>query len=106
MTKLGPTDVLIDALATFRISRLVTEDELLAPVRELVWKYFDPEDTKIGYFVTCPHCVSVWAGGLMAVATTAVDPAARSVFGGTVGVLRYTLALSGAVSLVREVLDR
>lgn len=104
--RLGLTDLILDVLATQRLTRLVTEDQITEPVRELVWKRFDPEETKIGYFVTCPHCVSVWAGGLIALLTAGGGPPSRGVFGGTVAVFRYTLALSGATSLVREVLDR
>lgn len=97
-----------DALAVYRLTRLVTEDELLADLREWIWKHHPPEDTKLGYFVTCPFCVSIWAGGavaLMSVASTG-DNRLDRMFSGTVGVLKYTLALSGAVSLSREALDR
>jgi hypothetical protein len=97
-------DLLIDALATERITRLVVEDELTAPAREYIWRNHPPEDTRLGYFVTCPFCVSIWAGGAVAVLSAALS---RGVFSGMVlSVLRYTLALSGAVSLAREALDR
>jgi len=96
-------DVVLDVLATQRITRLVVDDELTSPIREYIWKNHSPEETKLGYFVTCPFCVSIWAGG--AVALMSATPSG-SVFSGTFSVLRYTLALSGAVSLVREALDR
>ena len=63
-----PLDLGVDTLATYRLARLLTEDELFEPVREWVWKKHSPEDTKIGYFVTCPWCVSIWAGAGVALA--------------------------------------
>jgi hypothetical protein len=64
----------VDTLAVYRLTRLLTEDELMEPVREWVWKNHSPEDTKIGYFVTCPWCVSIWVGGAV-VAARVVAPA-------------------------------
>jgi Protein of unknown function (DUF1360) len=99
----SPVDALLDVLATYRVTRLVVDDELTAPVREYIWKNHPPEETRLGYFVTCPFCVSIWAGG--AVALMSATPSG-GVFSGTFSVLKYTLALSGAVSLAREALDR
>jgi hypothetical protein len=99
----NPTDALLDGLATYRVTRLVVDDELTSPIREYIWKNHSPEETKIGYFVTCPFCVSIWAGGLVALMSATPS---RGVFSGSVAVLKYTLALSGAVSLAREALDR
>jgi len=55
------------SLATYRVTKLVIEDEITSSLREKVFEKFDPRDTKIGYFFTCPWCVSIWAGaGLVA----------------------------------------
>jgi len=104
----SPTSFVIDGLAVYRLTRLVTEDELLAELREWIWKKHPPEDTKLGYFVTCPFCVSIWAGAAVALmsAASAGDNRPGRVFSGSLRVLKYTLALSGAVSLSREALDR
>jgi len=96
-------NLITDILATHRVTRLVVDDELTKPIREYIWHNHPPDETKLGYFVTCPFCVSIWAGG--AVALMSATPS-TSVFSGTVRVLKYTLALSGAVSLAREALDR
>jgi hypothetical protein len=100
-------DVALDLLATQRITRLVAEDKITEPIREWVWETHPPSETKLGYFLTCPHCISIWAAGAVSVmsAVTRENPGSRraGVFRGTVGVLRYTLALSGAVSLGHEV---
>lgn len=72
----------VDALATFRITRLVVEDEITSPIREAVWKRYDVSDTKLGYFLTCPWCVSIWVGaGVVAahhVAPSVWKPVART----------------------------
>jgi len=65
-----PLDLVLDTLATYRLTRLLTEDELTEPIRTWVWKNHSPEDTKLGYFVTCPWCVSIWAGGAVVAART------------------------------------
>lgn len=58
-------------LATKRITRLVVDDVILNDVRDLWFKKFPPETTKLGYLVSCPKCVSVWAGFTVAGLTSA-----------------------------------
>lgn len=54
-------------LATYRVTKLILEDEIASPVRNAIFKKFNPRDTKVGYLFTCPWCISVWAGaGLIA----------------------------------------
>lgn len=48
---------LVDALAAWRITRLVTEDEVTRPLRDPVVA----RGGRAGYLVQCPHCVGVWA---------------------------------------------
>lgn len=50
----------ITALATYRVTKLLIEDEITEPVRSRIQEKFPPESTKIGYLTTCPWCVSVW----------------------------------------------
>jgi len=60
-------DLLEDALATHRLTKLVLDDELTRPVREAVWRRFPPESTRLGYVLTCPWCSSIWvAAGVVA----------------------------------------
>lgn len=55
------------SLATYRATVLVIEDEITSPVRDKVFEKFPPQSTKLGYLLTCPWCVSIWAGaGLLA----------------------------------------
>lgn len=55
----------IDIAATYRLTKLVIDDEILADIREKIWEKYPPETTKIGYLTTCPWCVSIWMGGVV-----------------------------------------
>lgn len=85
MSALG---VLVDVAATWRITRLITEDEIARPLREAT-----TPGGRVEYLLSCPYCVSVWAGA--AVASGAV-PAK----------VRMALALSAGAIVVHEVLSR
>lgn len=50
----------IRTAAAWRITKLVTEDEIARPFREAVARKWP--DSKVAYLVECPACVSVWAG--------------------------------------------
>lgn len=50
-------------LATDRLTRLITEDEISRPVREDIARRWP--DSRIAYLVTCKACVSVWTGLLV-----------------------------------------
>lgn len=55
-----------DALAVYRLTKLVIDDEITSDLRDKVFEKFPPESTKIGYLFTCPWCVSIWiAAGLL-----------------------------------------
>jgi hypothetical protein len=47
---------LLVALATYRLTRLVTTDTLTAPAREWVQARYD----RVGYLVGCDWCSSMW----------------------------------------------
>lgn len=65
---LKPLTLLSDALAVYRLTKLINEDRLTEPLRDLLSEKFPPKPQPIGfkqslpvYFVHCPWCVSVWA---------------------------------------------
>jgi len=64
-----------DALATYRLTKLVIDDKITEDVRNKVFDRFPPESTKVGYLFTCPWCVSIWTG-LGVVAARRVAPTA------------------------------
>lgn len=89
-------NVLLDALAAYRLQRLMGEDTITDPARSrlYLWTYDRPVPSRVGTFVTemlgCVHCRTVWAAMLIV--------AFRRVPGGRV--LRDVLAVAGAASLV------
>lgn len=53
-------ELVIFGLATYRLTRLITRDVIMAPLVNRVWKKFPPESSKIGYVFTCEWCMSIW----------------------------------------------
>lgn len=92
------------ALATQRLTQLITEDELMRPVREAIthWaagaKEFSFKD-RVAVLVGCPACMSVWAGAGVLVASRfrIGQPLIRILAGSAVALL---------LTAVRERLDR
>ncbi len=54
--------LLKDSLATYRLTRLVVEDVIAAPVREKIFEKYPPHDRSWSYVLTCSWCASVWIG--------------------------------------------
>lgn len=59
----GLLALVIGGLATARLTRLITTDEITSPLRRVAWK-IDPNLRHVGYLITCPYCVGVWAAAL------------------------------------------
>lgn len=59
-------DFAVVALATKRITRLIVDDTILDEVRDAFWERFPPEESKLGYVITCHACSSVWAAAIVA----------------------------------------
>jgi hypothetical protein len=90
-----PLDAAIQALAAYRLTRLVIEDEITEPLRDKVVQRFGaPADSKLSYLSTCPFCVSMYASAGIVMADMMVPRLARPVI--------RALALSAAVSLAYE----
>lgn len=49
--------LLVCALAVFRLTHLLVDDAIMAPVRDAVSR-----NARGRVFITCPWCVSIWAG--------------------------------------------
>lgn len=58
------TDLAITSLATARLTRLVTEDYITQAPRDYLLDRFPPADTKLGYLLTCPWCVSIYTAAI------------------------------------------
>lgn len=94
------TTFAVDGLAVFRITRLVIEDDITAPLREKVRhaamrEVDDPGlAAKLNTLLSCPWCVGMWvAFGVVA---------ARRVAPQVWGPLATALALSAATGLIAE----
>lgn len=59
----GALALIVAGLATARLTRLITTDQITEPLRRVAWK-IDPNLKHVGYLITCPYCVGVWAAGL------------------------------------------
>ena len=53
---------LLLGLATYRVTRFITRDMIMAPIRNYFWIKFPPEKSYIGYLSTCDWCFSFWIG--------------------------------------------
>lgn len=97
--------LLTQALATYRITRLITEDTITAPLRDAIFARFgDPSTSKeisLSYAVTCPHCASIYAAAAVAALTT-LSLRAPAPIRLLATFLTTTLALSGTISLLND----
>jgi hypothetical protein len=91
-----PFTVLLLALATYRLSRLIAIDVIFEWLRNAVWKKFPPSTT-IGYLFTCVWCQSIWFGSLLTFWYT-IEPASAVVF-------TLPLALSAVAGIITARVD-
>lgn len=70
MTDSIPLLFLLAVLATARLTRLVTADQILEPIRaRLIRRYGEPTESKLMYLMTCDWCASFWIAVPVAVVT-------------------------------------
>jgi len=90
--------LVVGALGTFRGTRMVLQDEILAGFRDWWWAKYPPESTKRGYLLTCPWCLSIWIGAVLAIILA---------LGGTIGLVFVSiLAFSALTGIIFELLER
>jgi hypothetical protein len=83
----------IFSLATFRLARLITNDQIFAPLREAIWKRFPP-NTQFGYLFTCVWCTSIYTASLLVACYTIVGTATL--------ICAIILALSAVAGLIGD----
>lgn len=89
--------LLILSLATFRLARLFTTDQIFEPLREVIWRKFPPS-TQFGYLFTCNWCMSIWFASLITICYT---------IGTAITVIiALPLALSAVAGLITARLDK
>lgn len=91
-------DFPVAALATYRLTKLVIDDEILREPRNVIMDRIQasshPLAPKAYYFMTCPWCVSIWAaGGLLLLHKVSPNLAA---------VITTILAASGVSGVLAE----
>jgi len=91
-------ELTIACLATYRITRLIVQDEILNGPRNWIWKKFPPESNKFGYLFTCVWCTSVWVASLLVISRIIIPEATR--------VVEIVLALSAIAGLLSAHEDR
>lgn len=84
-------DLAVSALATYRLTRLITTDEIFSDLRVKWWKKHPPE-TKLGYVITCDWCTSIYAASALQIS--------RMIAPRTTTALETMLALSAVAGLV------
>lgn len=84
---------IIFSLATFRLARLVTQDQIFAPLREVIWKRFPPS-TQFGYLFTCVWCTSIYTASLLVACYTILSTATL--------IFALILALSAVAGLIGD----
>jgi hypothetical protein len=91
------TTLIILALASFRLARLLTVDVIMDSLREWVWKKRPPHTHKFGYLFTCNWCMSIWTSSLITVCYTIVPTATI--------IVALPFALSAVAGLITNKLD-
>jgi|AntAceMinimDraft_1070359.scaffolds.fasta_scaffold02023_12 hypothetical protein len=84
--------LITSALATYRLTRLITTDEITAPIRDRIWETHPPETSRLGYLITCDWCSSVYAASALQLS--------RMIAPRTTTAVEMVLALSAAAALL------
>lgn len=87
----------IYALAGWRITRLIVEDRITEPLRNLIWKRFPPHKG-LGYLITCYWCSGIYVATLLTAGYILV-PSVMSI-------IVTALALAAAIGIINKLLDR
>jgi hypothetical protein len=88
-------DGIILTLAVFRLTRMVTTDAVLTPLRNKIWAKSPVHKGGIGYLITCDWCTSVWIAALVLALYEVAPTFAIFVWG--------IFALSGAAGLLSKI---
>src|SRR5688500_13510715 len=101
LTRPRISDVLLVGLGTFKLSRLVTKEKVLQPVREPFVVETEPAEGSevnnepagtgirraLGELLTCPFCMSMWIAPVFTAAFTMAPRAARVIASGLAAVV-------------------
>jgi hypothetical protein len=51
--------LILDIVATYRLTKLVMEDKITEDLRDFIYEHFP--SSKLSYLIGCGWCVSIWA---------------------------------------------
>lgn len=90
------TDLLLDALATYRLTRLVISDTIIDEPRARLLIHLETTGhPKLAYLAGCPWCLSIYVGAAVVIARRraprAWDPIARALSYSAVAGIVHTL---------------
>lgn len=97
ITHMPVLSFIVLALAVYRVTRVITRDEVFSALRDKVWNRFPPESTYTGFFFTCEWCVSLWVS-LPTMILYVINPSITLLVG-------CIFALSAVSSLITARLD-
>lgn len=90
-------ELVVYALAAYRLTRFLVEDHLFEGVREWVWKRWNP-GTKLGYLFTCYWCMGFWMSSLIVVGYILIPS--------VMFIVALVLALSASAGIISKIVDR
>lgn len=62
------------AFAAYRITRLITKDDIASPVRDK-WASWFPSSAKWAMMIACPYCVGMYVSAILTILTViALEP--------------------------------
>lgn len=88
----------VDALAVYRLVKLVRDDRITERMRvTAIERYGPPEDSKVTYLLHCPWCLSIYLGAAITLS--------RRRWPRATALAARTLALSATTGLLTQHLD-
>lgn len=94
----APEELIVDALASYRLVKLVRDDRITEPAREAVIEtHGPPERSKVSYLLHCPWCLSFYFGAALTLGRLRWPRATNAV--------ARTFAISALTGLVNQHLD-
>lgn len=97
ITNISLLELVILSLAVYRVTRLIVQDSILEPVRDRIFRRFNPQRSSLGYLLTCTWCMSLWVA-LPTVLFYAYNPSITLLVG-------CIFALSAVASLITALVD-
>ncbi|MEU3554331.1 DUF1360 domain-containing protein [Streptomyces fragilis] len=111
-----PWDVALTAVATFRLSRLLSKAAVTSPLRAPFTRYVGPEGPAelheearpesgretVGELMTCPFCTSVWVASTLTAGLLLAPRATRTAMGALTALAGADALQLGYAALVRK----